>query len=164
MGVDTLDDKINLQTFVIQKYFERKTMATNDNDEGKELIWSVADLYDFLERAKKSGKKKETVLCEKLDIFKSEYTELINSLKDFPVEILDFGYDIHFKENLRLLETILEKGKIIYEKSSDIVELCHEIDLRFIKTHKKFPTKAQYNWYLNLKSSDIERIKNLDGN
>lgn len=148
---------------MIQKYFERKTMITNDNDEGKELIWSVADLYDFLERAKKSGKKKETVLCEKLDIFKSEYTELINSLKDFPVEILDFGYDIHFKENLRLLETVLEKGKIIYDESSKIVNLCHEIDFRFIESHKRFPTKAQYNWYLSHKIPDIERIKDLDG-
>ncbi|MCI1071878.1 hypothetical protein [Lactococcus lactis] len=137
-------------------------MVNIDND--GELIWSVDDLHDFLKRAKESGKKKESLLHDKLFILQSNYDELVKNMKKFPIDILDFGYDIHIKDNLSLLKEILEKGRIIYEKSSDIVELCHEIDLRFIKTHKKFPTKAQYNWYLNLKSSDIERIKNLDEN
>ena len=93
-------------------------MANIDND--GELIWSVDDLHDFLKRAKESGKKKESLLHDKLLILQSNYDELVKNMKKFPIEILDFGYDVHIKDNLSILKEILEKGRIIYEKSSDI--------------------------------------------
>lgn len=127
-----------------------------------ETIVTIDDLRKFLNKSKASGKRKEGILYDKMTLFEKDYRELVRSLYQFPIDILEFGYDVHMKEYWSLLEMIIEKGTSVYEKRFEISNLCHEIDERFFRTKKIFPTKSQYERYLNLKSTTVERIQDLN--